>query len=152
VPKVRAFDVVVEGRPSEVAARLRAATRPRLFTFARALGGTGVATGTLEADGPDRTRICGQCALPAFLVWYCRLAWLALLPLLVGAVWLAWSGGAAFLPFALFFPVALVGSTLGIGLNISSAEADLEPLEQALLALAGNATAPRVAQRQTERA
>jgi hypothetical protein len=182
MPKVRTFELVVEGRPSEVAGRLRARTRPRIFDFARPLDGAGglggwvtdeafrlaldpvrrgvtfrgrlqpVASGTLEADGPNRTRIRGRCALPAFIVWYFRAAWLFLVPLLLGAGWLAWSGDLTFLPFVAFFAVAVVGAALGIGLNISSAEADLEPLEQALSQLAGAAHAPRQAQREAERA
>lgn len=165
MPKVRRFSWVVDGSPAEVAERLRARSRFRLFPHQASFLGRGglggrvdaggfrlalddrswlqwsqaVAVGTLTEVSPGRTRIEGDASLPRWVTWWLRLVVL-ILPLVMGGVALTLAQGsvgielAAFLAYTL---AVLAGSTVAIGVHVSNADAQVEPLLERLGGVVG---------------
>lgn len=153
MPKVETFDLVVPGTPAEVAARLRAVTRFRLFTYRPSLFGKGglggrvdersftvaddaprvfqfaqaVATGTLEPEGDGATRVRGRASLPGWLTWQLRLVFLALVSVsALLLVFLASSAGAQ--PWQVVVAALLYGAAAlfggGVAIGMNVANAD----------------------------
>ena len=172
MPKQREVDVVVGGNPAEVAERLRRRTRWRLIpgqgqflgSFEQPLAGRvgadrfrvatnrrdwltltqAVAVGTL-APAAGGTRVRAVVGLPSGLTWLLRGTTVLSIAAVAGGLFAAVTGGAGATELAAalgVFGVAVGAATAGVGLNVHNADAQVEPLADALVAACSGSVEP----------
>jgi len=97
--------------------------------------------GEIEATESGGSRLVGQAGIPPWLVWYMRIATAVFVPLAVivaGGPVISEAGPKGVAIAAAFCLVAVLGTIMGVGLNLSHAEKQLPDLEATLADISGS--------------
>jgi len=100
--------------------------------------------GRIEPVASGGSKLVGTAGMPMWIVWYMRIASAVFVPLaILAAAWplLSEAGTQGMVMAAVFTLVAVLGTVLGVGLNVSHAEKQLPELEATLASISGS-TAP----------